>query len=105
MLEALGNIGDFLGGIGVFATLIYLAIQIRNNTISSRTASYQAAITSISDLARDIGLSAEATDIFRRGQLERESFSPDERTRFDILMLSLMRNYENIHFQPRQRAT
>ncbi len=32
MLEALGNIGDFLGGIGVVVTLLYLAAQIRQNT-------------------------------------------------------------------------
>ena len=32
MLEALGNIGDFVGGIGVVATLVYLVIQIRQNT-------------------------------------------------------------------------
>ena len=32
MLEDLGNIGDFLGGIGVVVTLIYLALQIRQNS-------------------------------------------------------------------------
>jgi hypothetical protein len=32
MIETLGNIGDFVGGIGVIVTLIYLAIQIRQNT-------------------------------------------------------------------------
>ena len=33
-LDALGNLGDFIGGIGVLATLIYLASQIRQNTSS-----------------------------------------------------------------------
>jgi hypothetical protein len=33
VLEDLGNLGDFLGGIAVIATLIYLAIQIRQNTM------------------------------------------------------------------------
>ena len=32
MLDALGNIGDFLRGIGVVITLLYLAAQIRQNT-------------------------------------------------------------------------
>lgn len=32
MLEALGNIGDFVSGIGVVATLVYLVLQIRQNT-------------------------------------------------------------------------
>ena len=31
-LEDLGNIGDFVGGIGVVATLVYLVLQIRQNT-------------------------------------------------------------------------
>jgi DNA-binding Lrp family transcriptional regulator len=31
MLEDLGNIGDFIGGVGVAVTLVYLAIQIRSN--------------------------------------------------------------------------
>ncbi len=31
-LEALGNIGDFVGGAAVVATLIYLAVQNRQNT-------------------------------------------------------------------------
>jgi hypothetical protein len=40
-LDALGNIGDFVGGIAVIATLIYLAVQVRQNTSALRTASRQ----------------------------------------------------------------
>jgi len=32
VFEALGNIGDFIGGIGVVVTLIHLVVQIRRNT-------------------------------------------------------------------------
>ena len=35
-LDTLGNLGDFIGGVGVIATLIYLASQIRQNTASVR---------------------------------------------------------------------
>jgi len=41
ILDNLGNFGDFIGGIGVVATLIYLAIQIRQNTTALKTASRQ----------------------------------------------------------------
>jgi len=41
MLEALGNLGDFIGGIAVVATLLYLAVQVRQNTVALRTASRQ----------------------------------------------------------------
>ena len=40
-LEALGNLGDLIGGIGVIVTLIYLAVQIRQNTIEVRNAAVQ----------------------------------------------------------------
>ena len=32
VLEDLGNLGDFLGGLAVIATLIYLAVQVRQNS-------------------------------------------------------------------------
>ncbi len=31
-LQDLGNIGEFVGALGVVASLIYLALQIRQNT-------------------------------------------------------------------------
>ena len=39
--EAIGAIGELLGAITVIATLIYLAIQVRQNTTSIQTAAYQ----------------------------------------------------------------
>jgi hypothetical protein len=41
MLDNLGNIGDFIGGIGVVVTLIYLVTQIRQNTRALRLSSIQ----------------------------------------------------------------
>ena len=41
MLDALGNIGDLIGGIAVLITLIYLAFQVRLHTASVRTANRQ----------------------------------------------------------------
>ena len=39
MIEDLGNIGDFVSGMAVLATLVYLFIQIRTNTNATKTAS------------------------------------------------------------------
>lgn len=36
MLESLGNLGDFVGGLAVVVTLIYLATQIRQHTEALR---------------------------------------------------------------------
>jgi hypothetical protein len=46
-LEDLGNLGDFLGGVAVLVTLLYLALQVRQNTIALRTASRQEIVSGI----------------------------------------------------------
>jgi hypothetical protein len=51
-LEALGNLGDFLGGIGVVITLLYLAIQIRQNTRQMRMDAAAARTTALEDTTR-----------------------------------------------------
>ena len=98
-LEDLGNIGELIGGIGVVISLVYLATQIRQNTRSSRTASYQAAVTSISDLTREIGAAPELARIIATGGSELSTLAPNERLQFHFLGLSVVRNFENIHYQ------
>jgi hypothetical protein len=99
MLDALGNIGDFLGGVGVVITLIYLAAQIRQNTTSSRTESYQAAVAAISDWTRHVGTSPASSRIVEAGSRDFAALSPEERVQFNLIMAALVRNLENIHFQ------
>ena len=41
-LEDLGNLGEFIASIGVLITLIYLAIQIRQNTEATKIQTRQA---------------------------------------------------------------
>ena len=41
MLEALGNLGEFIGAIGVIVSLIYLSLQIRSNTKAVKVSAYQ----------------------------------------------------------------
>ena len=45
-LQDLGNIGEFVAAVAVFVSLLYLAIQIRQNTKSVRTSTYQAVLDS-----------------------------------------------------------
>jgi hypothetical protein len=48
-LESLGNIGDFVGGLGVVLTLAYLAVQIRQNTATTRVQTVQHLLTTNSE--------------------------------------------------------
>jgi hypothetical protein len=98
-LESLGNIGDFIGGIGVIVTLIYLALQIRQNTIATRADSYQAVVASASDWGREISLNAEICEILERGAQDYNALEGVERIRFNLAMSSYFRNMENLHLK------
>jgi len=50
MLELLGNLGDFVGGIAVVVTIGYLAVQMRSQTIVNRRSTFQDLLNHQADL-------------------------------------------------------
>jgi len=100
MLEALGNLGDFLGGIAVLVTLAYLAIQMRHNTrLIRESAQIARAHALASNEARGILLSiAQREDLaglFRQGLTSYESLKGDEKLRFDLTFGALVGGYSS----------
>ena len=104
MLDALGNIGDFVGGIAVVVTLLYLAHQVRQNTKSTHSASYQAIVSSMSVFSREMAFEENRSDLFIQGLLRPEELSESQQIRFSLLMTSYFRSLENIHFQYQSHA-
>ncbi len=104
MLEALGNLGDFIGGIAVVVTLLYLAYQVRQNTNSTHSASYQAIVSTMAGFSRELAYEEERSEVFFKGLTNPDDLSPSERNRFALLMTSYFRSLENIHFQYQSKA-
>ena len=79
--------GEFIGGIAVVFSLIYLASQIRQNSrllrISAASASTQTMFTTYTLQAQD----PELARAIRSGLVDRSSLSEADRARFDPLML------------------
>lgn len=96
MLEGLGNLGDFLGGIGVVVTLVYLAMQIRHNTQGLDQNNELMRLSFESELRRniiDLRLSvagdAELADTWRRGLRGLDQLDATEAARFELVMGNL----------------
>ncbi|MGR8950543.1 MAG: hypothetical protein ACU84Q_21065 [Gammaproteobacteria bacterium] len=53
-LSYLANIGELLGGIGVIASLLYLAKQIRSGTRAAHSTAYEEAVRQILDGVHEI---------------------------------------------------
>ena len=102
-LEALGSIGDFVGGIGVLVTLIYLAVQIKQNTRSVRAAAAQQVLSGAAGFLEHITSDPILTDLFFRGAREPESLAPSDRARLGLVMLALFRRFEAV-FQQGERG-
>ncbi len=98
-LEDLGNIGEFVAAIAVVISLIYLAVQIRQNTRSVRASSYHAVVTNLSNISANIGHNAPVADLFVRGQTDLQALSPTEQRQFAFLVVSVFRNLEDIFYQ------
>jgi hypothetical protein len=96
VLEDLGNLGDFLGGIAVIATLIYVAIQIRQNTrqitLNSETMrlSFEnEARSELNTFRLSIAADELLSSIWSRG-LADEELEPAERHRFELLLTNVV---------------
>jgi hypothetical protein len=101
-IEDLGNIGELLGAIGVIVSLIYVALQIRQNTKSVRAATFQEAMRDIAAVADLAAHDPELARIWFSGVRDLESLEWAERHRFGAYMLAFFRRVENVVYQTEQ---
>ena len=96
--DAIGAVAELVGAIGVIASLVYLAAQIRQGAKAQRAATLQAVSESITqageELARD-----ERVGLFLRGMNEFSSLNGEERFRVHLVLVGLFRRFENLVLQ------
>src|SRR5262249_20377068 len=96
--EAVGAIGQMLGSATVLVTLIYLAAQIRQNTTAVQAATFQSIIALASTFGDEVAKNPELRKVISAG-LRTEPENEPDRSAFHFILLSLLRRYENMHYQ------
>ncbi len=103
--EAMGAIGDLVGGIAVVMSLVYVGYQIRQSSrqieLSSRNieaSMYHETGDAFSRWMSMVAADELLADLFLRG-LGREELSQSETLRFHFLLNSLLLAYENNYHQ------
>jgi hypothetical protein len=96
-LEQLGNIGEFIGGLAVIASLIYLAVQIRQNTKSVRLQVEQAIKRDTFDLRRSAIENPEIADLYTKAISDFDSLSPGERIRVNLVCASVFEHLQHLY--------
>jgi hypothetical protein len=97
--EALGAVAELIGAVGVIGSLIYLAVQIRQNTRSLRASAYQAITGHVGDINRALFENAEVAHIVEVGSQDRARLSPEERRRFNAYQMMRFMHYDNLYRQ------
>ncbi|MGR8948207.1 MAG: hypothetical protein ACU84Q_09190 [Gammaproteobacteria bacterium] len=98
-LQDLGNLGELIGAIAVVISLIYIAVQIRQNTWTVRASTEQAVFESAIDLDRIILTDPEFSRIWYLGRSSPDALDKEKARRFRRLMSMFYRNFENVYFQ------
>lgn len=81
-LETLAQVGEFVGGISVIATLIYLAIQIRGNSRAVRSAGAQQTHDTLIQAYFQLASDTKLNRIVRLGTQDISTLNEDETGQF-----------------------
>jgi hypothetical protein len=98
-LQDLGNLGEFVGAIAVIVSVLYLAVQIRQNTNSVKTAAYEHVALSAMEINARLAQDADLSRIHSVGLRDPNELSPEDRMRFSNLHYAIFGNFEFIFEQ------
>ncbi len=98
-IQELGSLGELVAAIATIITLAYLALQIRQNTITSRASTVQETARFSAGLAQSLFEDPELALLFDRGRQDLTQLSDAERSRFSYIMIAFLRLAQNVHYQ------
>ncbi len=99
----LANYAEVVGGGAVIISLIYVAIQIRQNTAVVRTSNYADLSFKVSEFNQLIAENGELAEIYTRGTASYKELSEIEQIRFNMTISRLMQAVQAM-FHLRQRG-
>ncbi len=103
-VQILGNLGEFIGALGVVTSLVYLAQQMSQNTTSVRAASFNSMVQNSIRLLEHAFRDSEFAAFLHRAESDPDALPPEERVRWDAYMTSVYRHFGNLVYQFRVGA-
>jgi hypothetical protein len=97
--EAIGAIGQIVGTALVGVTLIYLALQLRQNTSSLKSSTFLAISTLMGSTMEVLATNPDLVPLVIKSQSGLDELSADERARFGFMMMMAFRRVETVVVQ------
>jgi len=98
-LEALANLGEFVSALAVVVSLIYLAFQVRQNTVSQRTENYARALERIALMQSQLSSDGAFASIIMRGSQDHTRLTTEERAQFSWTFYEMFGAFEFMFLQ------
>jgi hypothetical protein len=93
-LESLANLGEIIGAITVVVSLIYLAVQVRQNTQAQQTENFSRALDRVAAIQASLSQDPETSVIFSKGVSDPSKLTSRERMQFTWTMYELFGAFE-----------
>jgi hypothetical protein len=97
--EAVSAIGQIAGAVLVGFTLIYLARQLRQNTVALQSSTFLAISTSMGSTMEVLATHADLVPVMIKAQAGLAALSSEERARFGFVMMMAFRRVETVVVQ------
>lgn len=101
-LGELANVGEAVGGIAVLITLVYLALQIRQNTRTMRATAHHSANQLGVEINLAMGTSPEVARVLLASSSKEADLEPHQRLMFHLLMRATFSGAEDFYIQARE---
>jgi hypothetical protein len=98
-LEQWSYLAQIIGAIAVVASLVFVGVQLRQNTKAILTQTSQTHSALYHSIIAGLSENGEVARIWRVGLADMDSLAPDERVRFMAFVSTLFRYYEASHVQ------
>ena len=96
--EAIGAVGEIVGASAVIATLIYLALQIKDSARAARSAAVTDATTAMQAFYQELGSNPQASKLFLEGMTNPDSLSNEAEFQFVMLVHSAFLGFQRSFF-------
>ena len=103
-LAELSQISQTLGSAAVVASLLFVGVQIRQNTKTTRAVSHHAVSEALNRVNLLWARDSEATRIWLSGMSDRRALAPEDRWRFDSMVRAYLHVCETMYTQAKLGA-
>lgn len=92
---------EALGTVGVILSLVFVGLELRQNTAAVRATALNDLTTGARDLLLAVSTNAEMSDLYRKWIQGDTALTPTDRTRMRLFLAAMLRGAENAFLQTR----